>query len=180
MTKTTTVKKLSNGYGYKYSDLSTIHEEMEKQGITYYQYTEYCADADADYIYTVLIIDGEEQKPRRGCRVIYDAGNKMGVAQQQGSGVTYCRRYSLLMALGWATEDDDGNGAGKAPQTASKTLNTVNKVDFRAVREHLTEINSVDELNAYWTSLNLSEKQAAVLKGDFAERKVKIGVGVGA
>lgn len=176
-TKKTTIKKMSNGYGYKYSDLATIHEEMEKQGMTYYQYTEFCVEAGADYIYTVLIIDGEEQKPRRGCRVIYDDGGKMGVAQRQGSGVSYCRRYSLLLALGWATEDDDGATAGKTAQNATKPLNTANKIDFRQVREHLTELSTVDELNSYWTSLHLTEKQAAVLKGDFAERKAKIGVG---
>lgn len=178
-TKKTTVKKMSKGYGYKYSDLATIHEEMESQGITYYQYTDYCVEANADYIYTVLIFDGEEQKPRRGCRVIYDAGGKMSTAQQQGSGVSYCRRYSLLMALGWATEDDDGATAGKGTGSASKTLKTPNKLDFKQVRDHLAELNTVDELNAYWKELNLSEKQAAILKGDFAERKVKIGVGVG-
>ena len=177
-TKKTTIKKLSKGYGYCYSDLATIHEEMEKQGITYYQYTEFCIEAGADYIYTVLIVDGEEQKPRRGCRVIYDDGGKMGVAQRQGSGVSYCRRYSLLMALVWATEDDDGVTAGNATTTASKTLKMGNKLDFKQVREHLAEIDTIDELNRYWTSLQLSEKQAAILKGDFAERKAKIGVGI--
>lgn len=53
----------------------------------------------------------------------------------------------------------------------------VSKVDFKEVREHLTELKTVDELNAYWHELNLTEKQAAILKGDFAERKVKISVG---
>lgn len=178
-TKKTTIKKLSQGYGYRYSDLSTIHEEMEKQGITYYQYTEFCVEANCDYIYTVLIIDGEEQKPRRGCRVIYDEGNKMGVAQRQGSGVTYCRRYSLLMALGWATEDDDGAVAGNDGAGASKTLKMGNRIDFKQVREHLGDITSEDELNQYWHSLKLSEKQAAVLKGDFAKRKATLGQGVG-
>lgn len=175
----TTVKKMSQGYGYKYSDLSTIHEEMEKQGITYYQYTEYCVEANADYVWTVLIIDGEEQKPRRGCRVIYGDEKMKSAAQQQGSGLTYSRRYSLLMALGWATEDDDGDSAGKPLQTASKASGA-NKVDFRQVREHLGEITSLDELNAYWQELHLTEKQAGILKSDFAERKAKIGAGLGA
>ena len=165
----TTVKKMSQGYGYKYSDLSTIHEEMEKQGITYYQYTDFCVEADADYIYTVLIIDGTEQKPRRGCRVIYGDEKMKSAAQQQGSGLTYSRRYSLLIALGWATEDDDGDNAGPSS----------NKVDFKQVREHLQEITTVDELNAYWQELKLTEKQAGVLKSAFAERKAKIGAGVG-
>jgi len=58
------------------------------------------------------------------------------------------------------------------------TKPAANKIDFRQVREKLTEINDVDELNKYWFSLNLTDKQAEVLKPDFSERKVKIGMGV--
>lgn len=170
-----TIKKMSQGYGYKYAELSTIHEELEKQGISYYQYIDYDATADADYIYTVLNIDGKNLPARRGCRVISGGDSMKSAAQAQGSAITYARRYSLLMALGWATEDDDGNSAGK--QVAKSTSR--NKLDFRQVREKLSEISSVDELNKYWVSLNLTEKQAEVLKGDFTERKIKIGVGVG-
>lgn len=167
------LKKLSQGYGYKYTELSTIHEELEQQNITYYQYIEYDATADADYIYTVLNYDGEEKPARRGCRVVLGDTMK-SAAQEQGSALTYARRYSLLMALGWATEDDDGDSVGKAPAREMPKR----KIDFKQVREHLGEIDSVDELNNYWHSLHLSEKQEAVLKQDFADRKVKIGVGV--
>lgn len=169
----TTVKKLSNGYGYKYAELSTIHEELERQGITYYQYIAYDTDADADYIYTVLNIDNEDLAPRRGCRVISGGDSMKSAAQAQGSAITYARRYSLLMALGWATEDDDGDSAG-TPKSTTKS----NKVDFTKVREKLNEIDDVEELNKYWFSLKLTDKQAEVLKPDFAERKIKIGVGV--
>ena len=165
---TSVLKKLSQGYGYCYTELSTIHEELEKQGITYYQYIEYDPNADADYIYTVLTIDGEEKPARRGCRVVL--GNTMkSAAQEQGSALTYARRYSLLMALGWACEDDDGDSVGKAAPAPSR------KIDFRQIREHLSEITDESELNSYWVSLHLSEKQAAVLKSDFAARKAKIG-----
>ena len=54
-----------------------------------------------------------------------------------------------------------------------------NKVDFKQVREKVNQIGTVEELNKYWTELGLSEKQAAVLKPAFSERKVKISMGVG-
>ena len=54
--------------------------------------------------------------------------------------------------------------------------------EIRALNEMLEDIQimSEDELNAYWHSLKLTEKQAQVLKGDFLKRKVAIGMGVGA
>lgn len=51
----------------------------------------------------------------------------------------------------------------------------VNRVNFVEVRDKLTSIDSLDELNNYWKELNLNEKQANVLKKDFADRKAKIG-----
>jgi len=101
-----TVSKNAKGYGYKYTDLAGVHEYLESIGATYYQYivTEY----EDDFIVTVPIIDGKEQPPRRGCRIVQ--ATLKGVdnpAQEQGSAITYARRYSLLMAFGLATEDDD-------------------------------------------------------------------------
>lgn len=171
---TSTIKKTSEGYGYKYAELSAIHEELEKQKITYYQYIEYDANADADYVYTVLIIDGKEKPALRGCRVISGGDSMKSAAQAQGSAITYARRYSLLMALGWATEDDDGASAGSAPAGGGSR-----KVDFKQIREHLSTIETIDALNNYWQSLKLTENQAKVIKSDFAARKAKIGEGVG-
>ena len=75
------------------------------------------------------------------------------------------------MALGWATEDDDGDSAGAPVKQAPK-----GKVDFNEVRKRLAEIDDVDELNKYWFSLKLTDKQAEILKPDFADRKADIGV----
>ena len=101
-----TLYKNSQGYGYKYTDISEIHKWIEENGIEYYQYIE--PIEGNDYIYTVPIIDGKEQAPRRGCRVITASlSGKTNPAQEQGSGITYARRYSLLMAFGLATTDDD-------------------------------------------------------------------------
>ena len=103
---TTNLKKECDGYGYKYTDLAQIHTYLESINTRYYQYIERL-DGD-DYVYTVPIIEGEEKPARRGCRVVQATlSGKSNPAQENGSALTYARRYSLLMAFGLATTDDD-------------------------------------------------------------------------
>lgn len=105
----TTLKKNKEGYGYKYTELAEIHKYLEENNMRYYQTIETSELNGCDYIMTYRFIDGKwEDKPKRGCKVV-DA-TLQGVknpAQEQGSALTYARRYSLLMAFGLATEDDD-------------------------------------------------------------------------
>lgn len=108
-------------YSYKYTDLAQIHEEMERQGLRYYQYVEPLETPAGvvDYVHTVIMnTDGEELRSCCGCRVV-DA-NGQNPTQEHGKAITYARRYSLLMALGWATDDDDAAGNVKT-RPAQKT-----------------------------------------------------------
>lgn len=109
----------------------------------------------------------------------------MDDAQITGAASSYARKYALnglflIDDTKDADTDEYAKTAGKANTTASKTLKMGNKLDFKQVREHLSEITTEEELNKYWFSLKLSEKQEAVLKGDFAKRKAALGAGAGA
>ena len=103
-----TIAKKTEGYGYKYTELADINKYCEDNGIRYYQEVETSEINQKDYIITYLVKDNETTK-HRGCQIVQAvlSGIKNPV-QEYGSSLTYSRRYSLLMALGLATEDDDG------------------------------------------------------------------------
>ena len=102
------LKKNAKGYGYNYTDLAEINRYLESVNCDYIQ--RIAVQDGNDYIETLRCIEGEWEKEWiRGSRVIQATlTGKNNPAQEQGSGLTYARRYSLLMAFGLATTDDDG------------------------------------------------------------------------
>lgn len=164
----TRVKKNSKGYGYKYTDLSQIHGYLEEMGIRYIQTME--TDEKGDYIVTIPIINGKRTEPIRGCRIPETKLSKNdNPAQEYGASLTYARRYSLLMAFGLATEDDDAEILSKRteePQkrpiqknVETKTVdNKIHKVLGKQRFEELSEIIGTDN--------------KAKLKQIFKERKI--------
>ena len=135
------VKKNSEGYGYKYADLAEIHKLLESEGKTYYQYIAVLDDGREQVI--TKRDDMMEEIP--GC-IVAEAklSGKNNAAQEHGSALTYARRYSLLMAYGLATDDDDAESLNQS-MLAKKTYHEQIKEYCNAKRLVLGDI--VNEFN---------------------------------
>ena len=144
-----TIKKNAQGYNYTYTDLAAVNDYIESIGESYYQEVE-TNDSGADYIITVRQ-KGDKQTRIRGCKIIQAVlSGKNNPAQEAGSGITYARRYSLLMAYGLATEDDDGESYTKAPVAYKKpAVDKTASYDLKMAKE---EINESFEANGYKTA----------------------------
>ena len=118
------IKKNAQGYGYKYTDLAEINSMLGENNCDYIQ--RIVVENETDYIETKRCIDGIwEDEWIRGCRVIQATlSGKNNPAQEQGSGLTYARRYSLLMAFGLATTDDDAQIFDNKEKTIENDLIT--------------------------------------------------------
>lgn len=120
-----TIAKKTEGYGYKYTELADINKYCEERHIGYYQAVETSEINQKDYIVTTIVDDeGKELRKVRGCQIVEAVlqGIKNPV-QEYGSSLTYCRRYSLLMALGLATEDDDGASFTQIKEATQESAN---------------------------------------------------------
>lgn len=150
------ITKNARGYGYKYADLSEVNEYIASLGETYYQYTETVFNPVSgeayDYVWTVRV-NGDKETKLRGCRVITaELANKSNSAQEQGSGLTYARRYSLYMAYGLATEDDDAQSYDR-PKEPAKSQNGLDFDDLRLKYSKMTK----DELRKEYVSVKVSK-----------------------
>lgn len=139
------LKKNAKGYGYNYTDLAEINKYLESVNCDYIQ--RIAVENGTDYIETKRCIEGEwETEWIRGSRVIQATlSGKNNPAQEQGSGLTYARRYSLLMAFGLATTDDDGQMM--TTYTISDAL--ANALKERCISEKIPKERIQDILSNY-------------------------------
>ena len=151
-----TLKKNTKGYNYKYTDLAGIHKYLESIGASYYQYINILPNGD-EQVYTVR---SDMETPIPGCKVPRAtlSDNKQNPAQQYGSALTYARRYSLLMAYGLATSDDDAECL------------TISEDSMKKIEEQFPELGSTRQKILNYCcdhQLNLQEvsEQYGITKG---------------
>ena len=141
--------KVGEKYSYKYVDIAQIHDYLENINARYIQKIQRI-ETD-DYIMTKRCFnDNWEDEWLQGCKVVdatlYGVDNP---AQQQGSALTYARRYSLLMAFGLATEDDDAQSLSKPKEGKKATQKQIDiLIEYYEDEnmEKLLKANNIDKI----------------------------------
>ena len=105
-----TAKKGSQGYGYKYSDLSqvisTAKPILSKNHLSVSQSLNHTEQGHNTIVTTLLHASGQYMQSE--CIVPnLQAGKNMNVAQALGASISYMRRYAYQAILGMTSEDND-------------------------------------------------------------------------
>jgi len=111
-------KKKNPFFNSKYADLATIDSAvmpaLHKNGITVVQTT----DMSGIQLVLVTMLVHESGQFITGNYPLNPVKND---PQGLGSATTYARRYALSAMLAVVSDDDDGNGASRKPETVAKT-----------------------------------------------------------
>lgn len=146
-------------YSYQYVDIAQIHDYLESINARYIQQIKRIDESD--YIMTKRCFDNKwEEEWLQGARVV-DA-TLIGVnnpAQQQGSALTYARRYSLLMAFGLATEDDDAQSLSKLKEVTQEEADSYTLTFGKYKGKTLKEVYDEDKNYIDWILSNSQDER---------------------
>jgi 6-pyruvoyl-tetrahydropterin synthase len=146
-------------YSYQYVDIAQIHDYLESINAKYIQQIKRIDESD--YIMTKRCFnDTWEDEWLQGARVV-DA-TLQGVknpAQEQGSALTYARRYSLLMAFGLATEDDDAQSLSRKIELTQEEADSYTLTFGKYKGMTLKEIEEKDHKYINWIMDNTKDER---------------------
>lgn len=144
-------------FGFNYASLADIQEQgfdvpkMRIRPIFTPDGTTYVGDYMEYY-------DEEAKEWNLGSKVISEKMGSMNAQQSRGSSESYARRYTTLMALGLAGQDD------KNVEADGIEYRKKNGIDFGQVREACAAIDDLESLGDYYKSLNVSKMSEAQQK----------------
>lgn len=146
------VANKSKAYGYNYASLGDIAQ----QG---FQIPKMKTGTEDGREY-VFYYDSELKEWTRGALVVVPEMKGMNTAQQYGSALTYARRYTTLMALSLACDDDK-----KLEATAPKGQNLWDGLEDKGLKDLADEFRQLYD----------KEEQERILKGLNLNKAEEIG-----
>lgn len=151
------VANTSKAYGYNYASLSDI----ANQGFTIPK-MKTGTDGEKEYVY---YYDAELKEWVRGAEIVVPEMKGSNSAQRYGSAITYARRYTTLLALSLACDDD------KKIETQEPT-DTKKAERWQGLQEDLNIKDLADEFRKLYSK----EDQERILKGLKYTRAEDIGI----
>ena len=151
------VANTSKAYGYNYASLSDIANQgfaipKMKTG----------TDGEKEYVY---YYDAELKEWVRGAEIVVPEMKGSNSAQRYGSAITYARRYTTLLALSLACDDD-------------KKIETQEPTDSKKAErwQGLEQDLNIKDLADEFRKLYTKEEQDRILKGLKYTRAEDIGI----
>lgn len=136
------VYKDKSGYGYKYTELSSILDVVRPLCAKYHLAVSQLGDnnpADPDVVgVETVLMHNSGQYISSSLYMRVTASKGMSAAQAAGSVITYARRYALAAILGIAQTDDDA----AAPREEIKPIDKTTEINLRA----LIDLKKVEEV----------------------------------
>lgn len=173
-----TSKAGSGNYGYNYASLADIVEQGHE--IPKMRIKPVFAPNGAFVADYLEFFDGKEW--HLGSRIIDAELKGMNPMQSRGSAETYARRYTTLMALQLAGQDDkevENEGVKrKTNQPVKQGFKSDPRLNFDTIRETCAGIDDHDSLTAYYKevmSLNPSEGAKPYIDKIFKEASGRMG-----
>jgi len=115
-----TIQKKTQGYNYKYADLTTIIEQVKEllsqKGFSYTFDTDENPDGITVFC-KVKHISGHMETSK--ALIKRESTTKMNASQQSGAAMTYGKRYAFVNAFGILTGDEDTDAADPHVSTSS-------------------------------------------------------------
>lgn len=144
------IKNESKAYGYNYASLGDIVNQgqaLPKMRIRRIEQDDY-----------VEYFDGAEWQ--LGAKVVVPEMKGSNEAQKYGSALTYARRYTALMALSLACDDDTKiETTEQSAETESKPKKFAGKFDLKDADKRIKEAKSAVEVRAIYMEAPVNLRQ---------------------
>lgn len=149
------IHKNTDGYGYKYADLSAIFAVIKP--LMYSHGLGFTQLLDGENLLTVIFHVDTGQSIESSVHIKQDVQlAKMNAFQVMGSAITYYRRYALSASLGLIT-DDDKDACGEQVKTPKPPVQK--PIEDKGVINAIHLLNtckSLENLKIIWSSLGAS------------------------
>lgn len=168
-----TAKKDSSGYGYNYSDLTSVlataKPVLEKNGLSVTQLVGKSTATEVSL--TTVLLHKSGQFISEESSISIPEMNKINSTQKAGAAISYLRRYSLQAILGMASEDNDASTDARPIPQAIAVKGNNNTVSIGDISVSAGDQTKISGGSASPPKMTDAEAKATVKAPSFSRNK---------